>query len=53
MKKIVYVDDGQVKVVRGSEFEDDGVFVHIKCEDGEISINKDWIRVIKDEVKRE
>ncbi len=53
MKKVIYVDEGQVKVVRGHEFEDDGVFVHVKGDEGEISIHKDWIKVIKDEVKRE
>ena len=51
MIKIVYTDDGRVKVVRGEFVDEDSLFYHIRTDDKEVSIAKSKVDRIEKIVK--
>ena len=53
MKKVVFKDNKQTKVVYGWGFEEVGNFVYMSTDEGDIQINREHIVFIKDVTRRE
>ena len=54
MMKIVYRDDGQIKVIKGLFVDEDSLFITIKTDEKEYVVRKEIIeRIEKEMVKNE
>ena len=53
MTKVVYSDDGQIKVVRGDYVDEDDQFVWIRTKEKEVRIAKTCIKRFEREIKKD